>query len=72
MQFPCALNYFTGSKEHNVLLRQIAQKKGLKLSEYALSRGSTILETLDEEAVYQALGLPFVAPELREGGAVPF
>ena len=65
-QFPFALNYFTGSKEHNVALRQIAQKKGLKLSEYGIFKGSTIIECKDEEAIYRELGLPFFPPEMRE------
>ena len=65
-QFPYALNYFTGSKEHNVALRQIAQKKGLKLSEYGIFKGSKVIECGDEEAIYRTLGLPFFPPEMRE------
>ncbi len=65
-QFPFALNYFTGSKEHNVALRQIAQKKGLKLSEYGIFRGSKLIECPDEEAIYRELGLPYFPPEMRE------
>lgn len=67
-QFPCALNYFTGSKEHNVALRGRAQDRGLKLSEYALSNGSKNIEIHSEEDLYRALGLPYLAPELRENG----
>jgi DNA polymerase (family 10) len=67
-QFPCALNYFTGSKEHNVALRGRAQDRGLKLSEYALSNGSNNLEISSEEDLYRALGLPYLPPELRENG----
>jgi len=65
-QFPYALNYFTGSKEHNVALRQVAQKKGLKLSEYGIFKGSKILECKDEEEIYRRLGLPYFPPEMRE------
>jgi len=65
-QFPFALNYFTGSKEHNVALRQIAQKKGLKLSEYGIFKGSQLIECRDEEAIYNHLGLPCFPPEMRE------
>ncbi len=65
-QFPYALNYFTGSKEHNVALRQVAQKKGLKLSEYGIFKGSKLIECKDEEAIYKKLGLPYFPPEMRE------
>lgn len=65
-QFPYALCYFTGSKEHNVLLRQIAQKQGLKVNEYGIYQGSKLIECKDEPAFYQALGLSFVPPEMRE------
>jgi DNA polymerase (family 10) len=64
--FPCALLYFTGSKEHNVRLRGIAKKRNLKLNEYGLFEGNTSVELLDERAVYEFLGLSFVPPELRE------
>jgi DNA polymerase (family 10) len=63
-----ALMYFTGSKEHNVHLRSIAVHKGLKLSEYGLYRveDDALLASDTEEAVYQALGLPWIPPALRE------
>jgi DNA polymerase (family 10) len=64
--FGAALNYFTGSKDHNVALRRIAQEKGLKLNEYGLFRGSRRIAGKTEEEIYKALGLPFIAPELRE------
>jgi len=66
--FPFALLYFTGSKAHNIALRARAQSLGLKLNEYALIReadGSAI-PCEDEAAIYRALGLPFIPPELRE------
>jgi len=65
-QFPAALAYFTGSKEHNVALRQIAQKKGLKINEYGVTEGTKTLELKEEAGLYQLLGLPYVPPELRE------
>ncbi|MCZ6625626.1 MAG: DNA polymerase/3'-5' exonuclease PolX [Deltaproteobacteria bacterium] len=64
--FGAALNYFTGSKDHNVALRRIAQEKGLKLNEYGLYRGSKRVAGKTEEEVYEALGLSFVPPEIRE------
>jgi DNA polymerase (family 10) len=65
-QYGSALAYFSGSKAHNVRLRELAVKKGLKLSEYGLFRGEQRLAGADEEGIYAALGLPFVPPELRE------
>lgn len=65
-EFPYALMYFTGSKEHNVRLRGIAKKKGWKLNEYGLFDGDTIVPCKREEDIYHTLGLPFIPPELRE------
>ncbi len=64
--FGAALQYFTGSKEHGIRLRQIAHARGLKLSEYGLFRGKQRLAGRREEDVYAALGLAWVPPELRE------
>lgn len=64
--FGAALSYFTGSKDHNVALRRIAQEKGLKLNEYGLFRGTKRVAGGTEEEIYQALGLSFIPPELRE------
>jgi DNA polymerase (family 10) len=64
--FGAALHYFTGSKAHNVALRQIAIKKGLKLNEYGVFRGAKAIAGKTEEDVYAALGLPYIPPELRE------
>jgi DNA polymerase (family X) len=63
-----ALQYFTGSKAHNVRIREIAVRKGLTLSEYGLTRvdGGTVIASRTEEEVYQALGLPWMEPTLRE------
>lgn len=65
-QFPFALNYFTGSKEHNVALRQRAIKLGMKLNEYELAGPKKSIACKEEPDVYHALGLDFVPPELRE------
>jgi DNA polymerase (family 10) len=64
--FGAALVYFTGSKAHNVSLRQLAIGKGLKLNEYGLFRGTRRIAGRSEEDVYARLGLAFVPPELRE------
>ncbi|MFI6814897.1 DNA polymerase/3'-5' exonuclease PolX [Nonomuraea sp. NPDC050328] len=63
-----AMQYFTGSKEHNVALREIAVKKGWKLSEYGLFEGERVLAAAEEEDIYAALGLQYVPPPLREDG----
>ncbi len=65
--FGAALIYFTGSKDHNVLLRSLALKKKLKLNEYGLYRGTKIIAGASEEEVYKALGVVMPPPELREG-----
>jgi len=64
-----ALQYFTGSKDHNVALRERAVRRGLKLNEYGLFRVDTgdRIAGATEEEVYGALGLAFIPPELREG-----
>lgn len=61
-----AFQYFTGSVEHNIALRKIAQDKGLKLSEYGLFRGSQMIAGKNEKEIYRALGLDWAPPELRE------
>jgi DNA polymerase (family 10) len=65
-QFPFALNYFTGSKEHNVALRGRAQDHGLKLNEYELVGANGRIPCRDEADVYRALEMDYVPPELRE------
>ena len=60
------LQYFTGSKDHNVHLRGMAVDRGLKLNEYGLFRGEEKLAGATEEDVYRGLGLPWIPPELRE------
>ncbi len=64
--FGSALQYFTGSKDHNIVTRKIAIDKGLKLSEYGLFRGPKNIAGKTEEEVYNAIGLPYIEPELRE------
>jgi DNA polymerase (family 10) len=67
-RFGTALQYATGSKDHNVRLRELALDKGLSLSEHALTKtdGSGEILCATEEEVYAALGLPWIPPELRE------
>ena len=65
-EFPYALMYFTGSKEHNVRLRGIAKRKGWKLNEYGLFDGDSLVKCINEEEIYRALDLPYIPPELRE------
>jgi len=65
--FGAALQYFTGNKDHNIALRTMAIKKGLKLSEYGLfKRSGGYVAGRTEQDVYKALGLPYIEPELRE------
>lgn len=64
-QFPFALMYFTGSKEHNVAIRSRALKQGWSLNEYGFT-GENLPVVRDEADIYRALGLDFVPPELRE------
>ncbi len=64
--FGAAWQYFTGSKEHNVVMRRLAQEKGLKLNEYGLFRGEEMVAGTDEESIYKTLELPWIPPELRE------
>ena len=61
-----ALQYFTGSKEHNIATRVLAIKKGLKLNEYGVFRGRKMIAGWSEQGVYRAIGLPWIEPELRE------
>jgi DNA polymerase (family 10) len=69
-EFPFALNYFTGSKEHNVRMRSRALEHGWSLNEYRFSAikpdADPIPEIYDESGIYRALGLEFIPPELRE------
>jgi len=64
--YGAALQYFTGSKEHNVALRDRAKRRGWKLSEYGLFEGEQVLASQTEEEIYAKLGLAWIPPELRE------
>jgi len=64
--YGAALQYFTGSKEHNIALRKIAIEKGLKLSEYGLFKSSEMIAGESEEEIYQKLGMDWIPPEMRE------
>lgn len=63
--FGAALQYFTGDKYHNIAVREIAIKKGLKLNEYGLYKGKKLLAGKTEEEVYEKLGMAWMEPELR-------
>jgi DNA polymerase (family 10) len=64
--YPYALMHFTGSKEHNTVMRQRAKDRGMKLNEYGLFQGEALIRCEDEAAIYRALGLAFIPPEMRE------
>ena len=64
--FGAALHYFTGNKAHNIHVRRLAQRKGLKLNEYGLHRGKRRVGGRTEQEVFAAVGLPWIPPELRE------
>lgn len=66
--YGAALAYFTGSKAHNIRIREMAMKRGLKINEYGIFRESDNRKIggEDEEDVYRVLGLPYIPPELRE------
>ncbi len=68
--FGAALQYFTGSKQHNIRVRELAQRKGLKVSEYGVfnEKANRRVAGKTEAEVYKAVGLPFIQPELREDG----
>jgi DNA polymerase (family 10) len=66
--FGAALQYFTGSKDHNVRVRELAQRKGLRINEYGVfkEKNGTRVAGATEEEVYRTVGLPWIPPELRE------
>jgi DNA polymerase (family 10) len=66
-QLGSALLYFTGSKSHNIALRQRAIDRGWLLSEYGLFEGDRVVASRTEEQIYKALGMEFVPPPMREG-----
>lgn len=61
-----ALHYFTGSKPHNIAIRALGLKRGLKINKYGVFRGTRRIGGRTEEQVFEAVGLPWIAPELRE------
>ncbi len=65
-EFPCALYYFTGSKEHNVAVRTIAKKKGIKINEYGLFKGKRLIPCASEAEIFERVGLHYIPPEVRE------
>jgi len=65
-QFPYALHHFTGSKEHNIAMREYANSLGLKMNEYGLFRGQENIPCRDEAEIFHALGMDFIPPEMRE------
>jgi DNA polymerase (family 10) len=65
-QYPFALNYFSGSKEHAKAMRIRAQQYGLKLNEYELAGEDRSVKCKDEADIYRALGMDYIPPELRE------
>jgi len=66
-EFPFALYYFTGSKEHNVQMRTIAKRAGYKINEYGLFKGNRFVACRDEEEIFKKFGFHYIPPELREG-----
>jgi DNA polymerase (family 10) len=64
--YGAALVYFTGSKQHNIMLRRLGQQRGLKINEYGVFRGDRRVAGRTEEDVYRSIGLPYIPPELRE------
>jgi len=64
--FGAALCYFTGSKAHNIRIREMGVKLGLKINEYGVFKGEKKIGGKTEKEVYQAVGLPYIPPELRE------
>ncbi len=64
--FGSALQYFTGSKDHNIVTRRVAIDRGLKLNEYGVFRGKKMIAGKTEKEVYKILGMQWIPPELRE------
>jgi DNA polymerase (family 10) len=64
--YGAAMQYFTGSKEHNIVIRRRAIERGLKVNEYGVFRGDEYIAGATEEDVYAAVDLPWIPPELRE------
>ncbi|MBR3321200.1 MAG: DNA polymerase/3'-5' exonuclease PolX, partial [Exiguobacterium sp.] len=67
--FAATLHHFTGSKDHNVRMRQLAKSKGESISEYGVETTDGLWQPKTEEELFERYGLPFIPPELREGHA---
>lgn len=65
--FGAALHYFTGNKEHNIIIRDIAKNRGMKVNEYGLFKGEKQIAGETEESMYEGLDLPWMPPEIRKG-----
>ncbi len=65
--FGAALHYFTGSKSHNIAIRNLGRKKGLKINEYGVFKGKRKIAGKTEAEVFRTVGLPYIEPELRRG-----
>lgn len=65
--FGAMVQYFTGSKQHNVILRTFALEKGLSLNEYGIKKGDKLIEFATEKGFYKYLGMDYIPPELRQG-----
>lgn len=65
-EFGAAQHYFTGSKAHNIRIRSLGVRKGLKVNEYGVFKGKKRIAGKTEEEVFKSVGLPFIPPELRE------
>jgi DNA polymerase (family 10) len=65
-EYPYALHHFTGSKEHNTAMRHRAKRMGIKMNEYGLFKGDTLIKCHDEEEIFRKLNLSYIPPEIRE------
>jgi DNA polymerase (family 10) len=65
-KYPYALHHFTGSKEHNTAMRHRAKRMGIKINEYGLFKGDTLIKCQDEEEIFRKLNLSYIPPEIRE------
>ncbi|PNR94276.1 histidinol phosphatase [Petrotoga sp. HWH.PT.55.6.1] len=65
-EYPYALHHFTGSKEHNTAMRHRAKRMGIKMNEYGLFKGDTLIKCQDEEEIFRKLNLSYIPPEIRE------
>lgn len=64
--YGAALHYFTGSKAHNIAVRKMGRDRGVKINEYGVMRGTRRVAGREEREVFEAVGLPWIPPELRE------